>query len=309
MSFIQQIINHLYRYPKSNLKTIQRFGGHLSYGKMLIEKQKMIKASQKISSILSHDGGIAIYFLTGRKYIYQTLFCAFSLTKVSNEKFQFILVDDGSFDEKLVNQFKKQMPNVKIVLRDEIDKNLNKILPEEHFPFLRDKRTVYPHIRKLTDIHTIKNNEYKLVLDSDMLFWNEPIEIIEWLKKPQGCLYMLDSKESYGYERSLMQSLCKTKIPELINVGAIGIKSSIINWNDVEFWGNKLEEKKGSSYFLEQALSAMIIAKEEKNILKREEYIVNPKDEQLNTSKVKLHHYVDLSKKYYFEKAWKKYDR
>ena len=162
MSFIQYIINQLYRYPKSNLNTIKRFGGHWSYGKMLLEKQKMIKASEKISPILSHDDGIVIYFLTGKKYIFQTLFCAFSISKVSKEKFQFILVDDGSFDKKLVNRVKQQMPNVKIVLNDEIEKNLNKILPREKFPFLRDKRTVYPHIKKLTDIHTIENNEFKL---------------------------------------------------------------------------------------------------------------------------------------------------
>ncbi|MES2650184.1 MAG: glycosyl transferase [Bacteroidota bacterium] len=300
---LQSIINTLYRIPRSNYKKIQRFGGFSSYKRMMNGRKEMVEASKTLLSVNSYADGFPIYFLTGKDYLFQTLYCALSLIKVSKEKFQFILVDDGSFDQDFIDKVKLQMPNVKLVLKDEIEKNLANNLPENKYPYLHHKRRVYPHIKKLTDIHTINDNPSKLVLDSDMLFWNEPIELINWLKNPSGCIYMLDSEESYGYDTEFMKSLCGHEIPKLMNVGAIGINSVIINWDEIELWSKTLEAKSGTSYFLEQALSAMLVAKENKTILKKEEYIVNPQSDDL--SNVKLHHYVDLSKKYYFEQAWK----
>lgn len=298
---LQKIINQLYRYPKSYWKNIQRFGGFISYRKMMLARKQMQKASKKLPPIISYKDGFPIYFLTGKSHLYQTLFCAYSLFKVTNEKIQFTLVDDGSFNEELIQQALQQMPNVSLVLKTEIEKNLESILPKNEHPYLHHKRKVYPHIKKLTDIHTLNPNTFKLVLDSDMLFWNEPTEIINWLKNPNGALYMLDCDESYGYDRDLMQRLCGFEIPKLMNVGAFGLNSDIINWNNLESWCKTLEEKQGASYFLEQALSAMLIANENKTILIREKYIVNPNDDNLGT----LFHYVDLSKEKYFNSDWK----
>lgn len=303
---VQQLINRFYRVPKSKWKEIRRFGGYISYLKVLKGKKEMFNASKSLPPIFSHQGGLNIYFLTGKKYLYQTLFCAFSLVKVSpKETFQFILVDDGSFDDEFISQINSQMPNAKIITKTEIENNLGNRLPKLKYPYLNDKREIYPHIKKLTDIHTLDENPYKLVLDSDMLFWNEPVELINWLKQPNGCIYMLDCVESYGFDTALMQSLCGHEIPRLMNVGAIGIQSSTINWDHLETWGKTLEEKEGPSYFLEQALSAMIVSNQDKAILSKEEYIVNPEQGANNSNLNKLHHYVDLSKKYYFGSAWK----
>lgn len=302
----QKIINHLYRYPLSNWKNIQRLGGLLSYRRMLKGKQEMIKASYQLPAVNSEKNGYNIYFLTGKNYLYQTLFCALSLTKVSKEAFQFILIDDGSFDRSLLNRVNRQMPGAKVILSKEIEENLNQQLPKKDFPYLHHKRTIYPHIKKLTDIHTADNNPYKLVLDSDMLFWNEPTEMLNWLKNSNGCLYMLDTVESYGYDKKLMKDLCGFEIPDLMNVGCFGSNTTKIIWKNLEHWSEELEKAEGASYFLEQALSAMLIANEHKNILNKTEYIVNPNEGTIDLSKAKLHHYVDLSKQYYFNSAWKK---
>lgn len=273
---------------------------------MMASKQQMQRASKQLPPIVSCTGGLPIYFLTGKLHFYQTLFCAYSLLKVTAEKIQFILVDDGTLNHNLINQIKNQMPNVKLVLKGEIEKNINSTLPKSEYPYLHHKRKVYPHIKKLTDIHTIDNNAFKLVLDSDMLFWSEPTELINWLKNPNGCLYMLDCEEAYGYKRDLMESLCGFKVPRSMNVGIIGFNSSIINWKDIELWNKTLEEKQGTSYFLEQALSAMIVANLDKTILSDKKYIVNPKKDAVKTANGILHHYVDLSKAHYFKYAWSK---
>ncbi|RZL40988.1 MAG: glycosyl transferase [Pedobacter sp.] len=304
---IQYVLNQLYRYPKSKLQRLDKFGGYFEFRKMIRNQRLMKLKSLELLPIKSYNDGLPIYFLTGEKYLYQTLFCIQSLSKNSIQKFRYILVDDGSFNEDLVERIKRQLPDAGVVSKEEISKNIEKYLPETDYPKLRSKRREYPHIKKLTDIHTIKEDAWKIVLDSDMLFYGEPTDLITWLMHPEKSLHMIDCVEAYGYSRKLMETLSKTKIKEKINVGIIGLNSKKIDWNALEKWCSILEEKEGSSYYLEQALTAMLIGDAETCELLPESYIVNPETDQIFKGGGILHHYVDLSKKEYFNYAWKKF--
>ena len=265
----------------------------------------MEQASFDLPPVISTTEGLSIYFLTGKNYLYQTLFCIQSLTKVTKSKFRFILIDDGSFDAKLIERIHIQIPCAEIITQKIIEQNLHQNLPLDKYPYLHQKRRVYPHIKKLTDIHTILHNPWKLVLDSDMLFWNEPAQMIDWLKNPNNPLHMVDCEESYGYSYKLMEALCGFKMRNLINVGAIGLNSRQINWDSIENWAKTLEEKEGASYYLEQALTAMLVSNSGSVILNANEYVVNPNKQMIINKNGVLHHYVDLSKEGYFKEAWK----
>lgn len=301
----QKFIDVLYRSPRSAIHKYKRFGGYINYELMLWNRRRMQKASFNLPPVTSHADGLEIYFLTGKKYLYQTLYCIQSLVKVTNVKLKFILVDDGSFDKSIIARIKSQLPEAEIIIQDIIEENLNNILPEKSFANLRNKRKVYPHIKKLTDVHTLQGKAWKLVLDSDMLFWKEPKELIDWLKSPAAPLHMLDCKQSYGYTKQYMELLCGTKIPDLLNVGAIGLNSEKIDWDRLNTWVYALENQEGASYFLEQALTAMLIGESDSMVLQVDDYIVNPDTKTINGGLGTLHHYVDISKEGYFKQAWK----
>jgi len=249
----------------------------------------------------AYEDGLSLYFLTGKNYLYQTVFCIQSLKQVSGQRFAYIMVDDGSFDDALALQARRMVPDVCLVSSEQVTANLDRRLPWEQFPHLRAKRLHYPQLRKLTDIHTLGDG-WKLVLDSDMLFWDTPEAMIDWLRNPCGPVHMVDCTESYGYSKSLMEKLCGTNVPELLNVGIIGLKSEQIDWKALDLWIRELEGREGGSYYLEQALSAMLIGDADAQVLGPDQYIVNPAAENAGV----LHHYVDLSKKFYFNKDWKK---
>ncbi len=302
---IQPLINLLYRYPKAALEKMGKFGGYFSYRRMQYNRGRMEKAAYLLPSVHSRPGGLPVYFLTGKNYLYQTLFCINSLDKHSGGLFSYILVDDGSFNKAIIHRILKQLPGAVIITQDMILKNLEKTLPRTQFPVLWRKRREYPHIKKLTDVHTIPGDNWKLVLDSDMLFYEKPTAIMNWLENPGSPLHMVDCAESYGYPTAVMARLANASIPPLLNVGAIGLDSAAINWRQIEEWITALEETCGKSYYLEQALSAMLIAGKNSVILPAGEYIVNPAMPGNENTGV-LHHYVDLSKKYYYNTAWKK---
>ncbi|MGN8059077.1 hypothetical protein ACTJKN_22510 [Pedobacter sp. 22163] len=265
----------------------------------------MEKSSHKISKVVSYDDGHPIYFLTGNKYYYQTIYCIRSLITVSSEKFKFILVDDGSFDSAMIKEIEHQIHNVIIIDQELISKNIEVKLPKSQYPLLHKKREEYPHIKKLTDIHTL-DGDWKIVLDSDMLFWDSPSELIDWIKAPGCNIYMRDCVQSYGYSTRLMEKLCGNRVPELVNVGIIGLNSNDIDWEDLEVWCKNLEENEGTSYYLEQAITAMLLSRNPGVALSPQTYIVNPTAKQVEKANGILHHYVDLSKVHYFNLAWKK---
>ena len=304
VSNIQNFINWVYRHPKGRLQHISRFGGFFKYRQMLRENKRMRSAALALPPVQSYEDGLPVYFLTGNNFLYQTLFCIRSLVMSTDKKFKFHIIDDGSLDIAFT---RKKLPGALITGHDEINARVNKLLPLENFPVLHRKRAEYAHIKKLTDIHSSPDSGYKLVLDSDMLFWKEPVAMINWLKKPTGNLFMQDCLESYGYTPGLMKSLCNAEIPSLLNVGVAGIASDQIIWEEVETWIKALEEKEGGSYYLEQALTAMLTAGRRYTILPASDYVVYPSDRQIQDRDGTLHHFVDLSKKAYFTKAWKQF--
>jgi hypothetical protein len=62
--------------------------------------------------------------------------------------------------------------------------------------------------------------------------------------------------------------------------------------------------REGKSYYLEQALVAMLCATRPFTQLDLTRYITGPKDEQVLARQGVMQHYVDLSKKEYFRNVW-----
>jgi lipopolysaccharide biosynthesis glycosyltransferase len=247
---------------------------------------------------------LEIHFLTGKKFWYQTCFCAYSMAQQSKVNLIPVVYDDGTLEKKYVEQIKRIFPGAKIISIQEIEQRLDKFLPISKFPYIRERRANYPNMRKLIDIH-IASNGWKLVLDSDMLFFDTPTFLLNWLESPQDCCYMVDVETSYGYSEALMTSLAQAEIPKRINVGICGLKSEDINWEQLESWCKQMIEQEGTHYYQEQAITAMLMAGKPCAIAPEKEYIVMPIQGEVINPKAVLHHYVSDSKPWYFRYAWK----
>ena len=143
----------------------------------------------------------------------------------------------------------------------------------------------------------------KLVLDSDLLFFKRPDSLLGWLEEPAHPIAMRDCQESYGHPRKWLESIAGASLPECINVGICGFDSSTLDWNRIEHWLRALEER-GTSYYDEQALLAMILATGPHSILPRQ-YVCLPSAEEIKRPTATLHHYVAQAKHRYFRDAWR----
>jgi hypothetical protein len=245
-----------------------------------------------------------IHFLSGKHFWYQTCFCAYSMAQQGRVNLRPIIYDDGTLELNHQSELKRIFPHVQIVDHESIYAQLDFFLPQRRFPHLRQRRLTYPNLRKLTDIHS-GSSGWKLVLDSDMLFFRSPTFLIDWLRTPTRPCHMIDVETAYGYSPSLMATLAGKPIPDRVNVGICGLNSDELDWDELEFWCKTLIQQEGTHYYQEQAMIAMLMAHPSRAIASETDYVVLPDRAEVFSPRAILHHYVADSKPWYFRYGWK----
>jgi hypothetical protein len=247
---------------------------------------------------------VEIHFLTGRHFWHQTAFCAWSLARASGVEVAPVLYDDGTLSPEDIARVQWALPLTRAVGVAEIEARVDACLPRTRFPHLRARRDIYPNLRKLLDVHAGQRG-WKLVLDSDMLFFRRPDQLLAWLAAPDRPCHMVDVETSYGYPIEFLSRQCGRSVAERVNVGATGLRSEAIDWDALEAWTREQNETHGPSYYQEQALIAQLMAGQECTVLAERDYWVLPPDDEIERPQAVLHHYVASSKPGYFWHGWR----
>jgi hypothetical protein len=249
-------------------------------------------------------GAPEVCFLTGRRFWYQTAFCCWSLRHHAGCDLRPVFIDDGTFDHALHAECLRLFPGADVETAAAIECRLEAHLPAAEYPTLRSQRLTYVHLRKLTDVHAGCTG-WRVVLDSDMLFFRRPTALLEWLAHPNRLLHMHDVQDSYGYPQGTLARLAGCPLPARLNVGICGLRSEAIDWRQLEAWCAELLRRHGTSYYQEQALVALWVSRHSALCLPDQDFLVMPDEAECRSPTAVLHHYVDLSKRGYFRHAWR----
>jgi hypothetical protein len=227
---------------------------------------------------------LELHLLTGRAFAAQSLFCLWSFARAAWRDLAPVFHDDGSLQPSLVWKLRAIFPRARVVTH-------------ERFRF-------YPHLRKLISPH-LGSTGWKLVLDSDLLFFRRPGFILNWLAHPAQPLHMTDVADAYGYSRPLLEHLAGAPVAARLNGGLCGLLSEELEWEKLEWWCARLIRAEGTSYFLEQALLALLTAGRPCAIAPSTDYITQPARDEALAPRAVMHHYVDQSKRWYLRAAWR----
>jgi hypothetical protein len=300
-----RILYLLYHRPVATVRQSAREGGPLNQWIDARGRHAMRRAAATLPPRPRPPvGAPEVSFLTGKKFWFQTAFCAWSLAQSSGREFSPVFLDDGTFDEALFQESIRIFPGATILDRTEIERRLDTHLPASRFPTLRAQRRTYIHLRKLTDAH-VGHRGWRLVLDSDMLFFRRPDALLSWIDTPTRPIHMVDVQDAYGYPTATLAELADRPIPSFVNVGICGLRSEAIDWEKIEWWCAQLLARHGTSYYLEQALVALLLAKAAPLRLPPSDYLLLPSVAECRAPTAALHHYVDLSKRGYLRHAWR----
>ena len=293
--------------PVGRIRDSLRQGGPFVVRETERQRREMEAAAVTLPPLPERPGAplTSLHLLTGRRFWYQTAFCLQSFARHVETGMNAHIYDDGSFDETLRGQLTGLGSGLVFHPAATIRSCLDDLLPENKFPVLRERWRNYPNIRKLTDPH-LGSTGWKLVIDSDLLFFRRPGFLIDWCAAPDRPLHAVDCEESYGYSRALMERLAGAPIPPLVNVGLCGLRSESLDWHELEAWCAELIAREKTSYYLEQALVAMLVARTQPcAVAPGADYVTKPDRAEGMAPRAVMHHYVAESKRWYFRHGWR----
>ena len=300
-----RLLLNFYHTAVNRLRDSLRHGGPWEQRRTEKGRQEMERAAHTLPLLAPSPGDpVELHLLTGRRFWYQTAFCLWTFARQTKRPLAPVIYDDGSLTAEWQAPLLRLFPAARFVSREETVARLDQHLPTEKFPVLRERWLNYPNIRKLTDPH-VGRTGWKLVLDSDLLFFHRPDFVLDWLAMPDRPVQAVDCATSYGYSRPLMDRLAGAGVADLVNVGLTGLDGSAIDWERLEHWTRELQSRERTSYYLEQALIAMMVAGRGCAIAPAADYLTRPELPEARDCRVVMHHYVDHSKRWYFQHNWR----
>ncbi|HVU17601.1 MAG TPA: glycosyl transferase family 2 [Candidatus Didemnitutus sp.] len=304
---VSTLAHHVWRRPTQALRKLIAEGGPVAVYRTSRGRQEMEAAATTLPALPAFPSAapLEVHLLTGRAFWFQTAFCLWTLARQAARPIRPILYDDGTLDVECRDHLARLFPDASHVSPTECVENLETHFPAARFPALRDRWRVYPHIRKLIDPHA-GGHGWKLVMDSDLLFFRPPTALIAWRDRPDRPLHAVDCTSSYGYSRSLMSQLAGTPIDERINVGLTGLESTHLDWDRIESWCRTLLAREGPNYYLEQALIAMLVSHVPCAVMPADDYVTRPEPPEALDCRAVMHHYVAESRRWYYQANWRR---
>jgi len=308
MSLPGKLLYHLWYRPYGYTRDLIKDGGPRQRRLTELGRQEMEAAAYTLAPPPSGCGNpVELHFLTGKKYWFQTAFCLWSFAAASKRPLAPVLFDDGSLSESYIEPLKRLFPTLRIITAAESLARLDQFLPESRYPSLRARRLVYPHLKKLLDLH-VGQRGYRLQMDSDLLFFRSPDCLLDWHDNPQCPLHAEDVSNAYGYPLGMLAELSGyPNVPERVNAGLLGLRSEDFDWDKMEYWCRELLTRKGPSYYQEQAFLAMLLAGRECIVPAPSDYVILPKPPEALRCEAVMHHYVAESRRWYYPHNWRRF--
>ncbi len=308
MSLPGRILYQTWHRPWSAVRLSLRQGGPWAVRETARQRREMEVAATLLPPLPTRTSSphtLRVHLLTGQRHAFQTAFCLHSLARYCSVPVHAEIYDDGTLDPASADLLRRLSPALCIHDFATLRTRLDAFLPAKRFPVLRERWLLYPHIRKLIDVH-LGHVGWRLVLDSDLLFWREPRLLLDWAAQPDRLLHATDCTENYGYSRPLLEQIAGGPVPALVNVGICGLHSESIDWDFLESAAKTLIAAERTSYYLEQALVALLAAGSDlRAIAPPSDYITQPSLQEIMHPTAVMHHYVDTSRTNYFRHAWR----
>ena len=282
---------------------IPRDGPELGYPLAIRKHLNLLRsfdAPKRMPSLQSRRSSdpVCVHFMAGESHWHLTCFCVYSLLTHSSLDVVPILHDDGTLQAHQWDQMRRIIPWLQRIAVEQAEASVDAHLPRIHFPALRKMRDRLPLMRKILDVHAAGSGR-GLFLDSDILFYREPVFLDRWLCEGRLPVYMRDFQDSYGYSPEVLRSVFGRSMPPRVNTGISGFYSPSIDWEQLEYWASRLPAGE-SNHFAEQALTAMLMSESGGEAAPPEDYLISPERGEVRSPRAVMHHYVVPSRTWYY---------
>ena len=217
---------------------------------------------------------VPVHVLTGEK---DWQLCAWMLASFfhhTEHTWSVVIHDDGTLTEEIRRELATLFKNARIIPRAQADATLDAVL--KPLPFAYEYRGMHPLALKIFDMPYYCESTRFIMLDSDVLFFNHPREIMDWVGNgAKECWFNEDIAEgSLVPEKEALEDL-GVVLWQRVNSGIGLISKDAI---DFEFCDRVLGETsalKGQLWRVEQTLFALCASRAGKGGLLPKTYEVS----------------------------------
>lgn len=138
-----------------------------------------------------------IHVLTCKEDWLNLLWMLKSFYFYSGVNYSLCIHEDGSLSADHINILQSHFPNARVVTKGYADLEINKLLKK--FPQSVEFRLTNPLSLKVFDFFKFLNSKRMLLLDSDILFFRKPEELLLRIESQEYLLNSLNKDWAYGY--------------------------------------------------------------------------------------------------------------
>lgn len=194
--------------------------------------------------------------LTSRSDWLMCLWSLASFYRFSGLHLPLLIYSDGTLNGRHAGRIRSVFPNARIVDPAAVDATVEKALAG--FPLCRQFRRMQPCARRIIDLPILCPSRSMLMLDSDILFFKRPEELLTHLNgnRTRNFIFERDPQDSYFDSRENIHKRFQVAIASQVNCGIMIADISTFDYARIEAWlANDSLQKK--HHWAEQTLWAM----------------------------------------------------
>lgn len=287
------------------VRTIRLF----SFEKMRCYYYKKIYRKKILSSkpiICSRDSEFEVHIVTCEKDFLDAMWCLKTFYHYSGLRPKLVIHEDGSLSENSIQKFIKHFVNCRVIRRKDADEDLKRFLAGYQYCQKNRLRKGFFCALKLFDVFYCAETDKLLLLDSDILFFKKPVEIIKYIEEGKS-FFNSDYQDAYSKPVSELNKNFGINIFSKVNAGLMFLRKEyyINNLDFMEYYFERMEEvvQNRDINRHEQTLNALLLSKCEAVRL-NENYQISR--QSIVPDKTVSHHFVDDgSRKNFYQEGLK----
>jgi len=253
---------------------------------------------------------VEVHVVTGQRQWVMCLWMLASWFRATQRNWRVVLHDDGTLKGEAEKYLRKEGVSATVIFRWQSDDCTAEAL--KFYPYCLRHRSISPHALKLYDPRVTTKSRKYIVLDTDILFFDEPSELLGWVDgKKAGCWFMRDVAEASQVTRKEAMDLFRIDLWRQVNSGVCLVSRNAIRFVDIEYFLMKSEMLERNLWMVEQTLYALCGSKENLGGILSEDYQLTLHTSLVNSSCMR--HYVGAVRHEFFaegvrrlRRAWDK---
>ena len=181
--------------------------------------------------ITSQQGELEVHALTSERDYPMMLWSLTSYYCMSGRKDPLVVHDDGTLSESSRSRISAHFPASRIVARSEADDIAGDMF--RRYALLSRQRERLPHMMKLMDFAVFCKAPRFLIIDSDVLFFDKPNELVD-VRSPSHC-FSEDLASVYAIDPETLFRRTGFRLADRVNCGVANIRRLGIDYERMEW--------------------------------------------------------------------------